>query len=153
MSPRYVVNTLTKQKIDKPTPINTEVTYDGKAMITETDLRGIITFANRKFVEMTGFTRHELIGSPHNINRHPDMPNTAFKTLWKTIAKGTMWHGVVKNMRKDGKYYWVDVWIAPKRDEEENIIGYIASRKVPHYKDVLEIAQKYEEFLQEETVG
>ena len=147
----YIINTLTKEKINKPTPKDIEVVYDGKAMITETNLKGMITFANRKFVEMTGFTRSELIGSAHNINRHPDMPKTAFKSLWKELSKGSAWHGIVKNMRKDGKYYWVDVWVIPKRDEEEKIIGYIASRKVPHHKDVTLVKKEYEKLLFEEN--
>ena len=100
-------------------------------MITETDKAGIITYANRKFREITGYTKEELIGSPHSINRHPDMPKAAFENMWHTIKSGNYWEGFVKNLCKDGRYYLVVVWIKPKLDEQGNIIGYIAGRKVP----------------------
>ncbi len=139
----HVINSLTGAKIVKPKPINEEVPFDGGVMITETDTSGIITYANRKFREMTGYDKEELIGSPHSINRHPDMPKAAFKTMWETIKRGDMWEGYVKNMRKDGKYYWVIVWIKPKLDENGNIVGYIAGRKVPNRQDIKRIEQEY----------
>ena len=131
MSGKTVKNTLTGQTIIKPDPIDEEVPFDGGVMITETDRYGIITYANRKFREMTGYTKEELIGSPHNINRHPDMPKEAFRQMWETIKKGEYWEGYVKNMRKDGRYYLVIVWIKPKFDDQGKIVGYIAGRKVP----------------------
>jgi len=97
----HVINSLTGAKIVKPEPINEEVPFDGGVMITETDTSGIITYANRKFREMTGYSKEELIGSPHSINRHPDMPKAAFKTMWETIKRGDMWEGYVKNMRRN----------------------------------------------------
>jgi len=100
-------------------------------MITETDTAGIITYANRKFRELTGYTKEELTGSPHSINRHPDMPKVAFQGLSDTIKKGMYWEGFVKNMTSEGKYYLVEVWIKPKLDDDGNIIGYIAGRKIP----------------------
>ncbi|MGC9351941.1 MAG: PAS domain S-box protein, partial [Sulfurovum sp.] len=75
---RTIKNTKTGKEITKPDPIDEEVPFDGGVMITETDTSGIITYANRKFRELTGYTKEELIGSPHNINRHPDMPKAAF---------------------------------------------------------------------------
>jgi PAS domain S-box-containing protein len=128
---KTVKNTLTGRTITKPEPVDEEVTFDGGVMITETDRYGIITYANKKFREMTGYTKEELIGAPHNINRHPDMPKAAFREMWSTIKKGEYWEGYVKNMRKDGRYYLVVVWIKPRFDKEGNIIGYIAGRKVP----------------------
>ena len=132
-----IKNSITGQKILKPEPIDEEVIFDGGVMITETDKAGIITYANRKFREMTGYTKEELIGSPHNINRHPDMPKAAFKGLWETIKGGNYWEGFVKNMTNEGKYYLVIVWIKPKFDDNGEIIGYIAGRKVPD-KDLIE---------------
>ncbi|MBA1420742.1 MAG: PAS domain-containing protein [Epsilonproteobacteria bacterium] len=108
-------------------------------MITETDKAGIITYANRKFRELTGCTKEELIGSPHNINRHPDMPKAAFKGMWETIKGGNYWEGFVKNMTNEGKYYLVIVWIKPKLDENGEIVGYIAGRKIPD-KDLMQRA-------------
>jgi PAS domain S-box-containing protein len=136
--------------ITKPEPVNEEVLFDGGVMITETDTAGIITYANRKFREMTVYSKEELIGSPHSINRHPDMPKAAFAKMWETIKRGEMWEGYVKNMRKDGKYYWVIVWIKPKFDDEGNITGYIAGRKVPDRNMIKKIEQEYRQMLENE---
>ncbi len=140
---RSIKNLKTGQVITKPDPVNREVLFDGGVMITETDTAGIITYANRKFREMTGYTKEELIGSPHNINRHPDMPKAAFAKMWETIKRGEMWEGYVKNMRKDGKHYWVIVWIKPKFDDAGNIVGYIAGRKVPDRNLVMKMESEY----------
>src|SRR3989338_395313 len=86
----------------KPIPIDEEYLFDGRAIVSETDLHGVITFANRKFCEISGYSVDELIGQPHNIIRHPDMPKAAFALMWKTVQSGTLWHGLVKNLRKDG---------------------------------------------------
>jgi len=126
-----IKNIITGNQITKPEPIDEEIPFDGGVMITETDTAGIITYANRKFREMTGYTKEEHIGSPHNINRHPDMPKAAFKGMWETIKGGKYWEGFVKNMTSEGKYYLVVVWIKPKFDENGQIIGYIAGRKIP----------------------
>ncbi len=122
--------------IKRPEPIDEEVVFDGRSLITETDLKGVITFVNRKFVEMTGYSKQEAIGESHNILRHPDMPKAGFAGMWKLIKEGKVWDGYVKNLRKDGKYYWVDVHIVPKKDENGVIIGYIASRKVTNPKQL-----------------
>jgi len=128
---QVIKNIITNNIITKPKPIDEEVAFDGGVMITETDRAGIITYANRKFRNLTGYTKEELIGSPHNINRHPDMPKAAFKGMWETIKGGNYWEGFVKNMTNEGKYYLVVVWIKPKLDENGEIIGYIAGRKIP----------------------
>ncbi|BDY13762.1 PAS domain-containing protein [Hydrogenimonas cancrithermarum] len=136
--------------IAKPDPVNEEVFFEGGVMITETDTAGIITYANRKFREMTVYSKEELIGTPHSINRHPDMPKAAFEKMWETIKRGEMWEGYVKNMRKDGKYYWVIVWIKPKFDNEGNIVGYIAGRKVPDRNMIKKIELEYRQMLENE---
>ncbi len=146
----HVINTLTRAKIEKPNPVDEEVDFEGGVMITETDASGIITYANRTFRKMTGYEKEELIGSPHSIIRHPDMPKAAFKTMWETIKRGEMWEGYVKNMRKDGRYYWVIVWIKPKLDENGNIVGYIAGRKVPNRQEINNVEQKYMMMLKQE---
>lgn len=130
-------------RLPRPTPVNQEVVFDGGVMITETDTRGVITYVNRKWSEMTGYTKEEAIGQPHNINRHPDMPQAAFAEIWETIQRGEMWEGYVKNLRKDGKFYWVIVWIKPKHDESGNVVGYIAGRKVPDRMLVNKFALEY----------
>lgn len=134
-----IKNIITGKEVTKPDPIDVEVPFDGGVMITETDTAGIITYANRKFRELTGYTKEELIGSPHNINRHPDMPKAAFQGMWETIKDGNYWEGFVKNMTSEGKHYYVVVWIKPKLDDDGKIIGYIAGRKIPD-RDLLERA-------------
>ncbi len=146
-----IKNLKSGETIMKPDPLNQEVLFDGGVMITETDTAGIIVYANRKFREMTGYTKEELVGSPHNINRHPDMPKAAFAQMWETIKRGEMWEGYVKNLRKDGKYYWVVVWVKPKLDENGNIIGYIAGRKVPDRNLVIKFENEYRRMKDEES--
>ncbi|WP_281951229.1 PAS domain-containing protein [Nitrosophilus kaiyonis] len=147
---KKIKNIKTGKEIERADPVDIEVPFDGGVMITETDPAGIITYANRKFREMTGFTKEELIGSPHNINRHPDMPKAAFKQMWDTIKRGEYWEGYVKNIRKDGRYYWVIVWIKPKFDENGEIIGYIAGRKVPDRNMVKRIEEQYKKMKEQE---
>lgn len=137
--------------IKRPEPIDEEVLFDGRSLISETDLKGVITFVNRKFVEMTGYSKKEAVGHPHNILRHPDMPKAAFEGMWKVIKQGKTWEGYVKNLRKDGKYYWVIVTIVPKKDENGDIIGYIASRKMPDRNHLKQIIQQYEEMIEKEN--
>ncbi|MDQ7056569.1 MAG: PAS domain-containing protein [Persephonella sp.] len=76
-------------------------------IISRTDLNGIITYVNETFAKISGYSPEELIGKPHNIIRHPDMPKSVFKELWDTIKQGKVWRGYVKNLRKDRGYYWV----------------------------------------------
>jgi len=128
---RTIKNNITGKEFMTPEPVDIEVPFDGGVMITETDTAGIITYANRKFIDITGYSKEELVGSLHNINRHPDMPKAVYKDLWETIKGGNYWEGFVKNMRSDGKYYQVLVWIKPKLDDDGNIVGYIAGRKIP----------------------
>lgn len=80
---------------------------DGELIISRTDLSGKITYANEIFAKISGYEVEELIGKPHSIVRHPDMPKSVFKTLWDTIKQEKLWSGYVKNLRKDGGYYWV----------------------------------------------
>jgi PAS domain S-box-containing protein len=139
----FVINQLTQEKIYKSKPVNEEVVFDGGVMITETDKSGMITYANRRFIEMTGFTKEELIGSPHCINRHPDMPKGAFRGMWEKISSKKLWNGYVKNLRKDGKFYWVHVFVKPKLNIEGEVVGYIAARKAVMSETLKEIESRY----------
>ncbi|AVJ27731.1 PAS domain-containing methyl-accepting chemotaxis protein [Achromobacter spanius] len=96
-------------------PVNDRETVlrDEQYLISRTDSRGRIIYANPAFVEVSGFSREELVGSPHNIVRHPDMPPAAFEDLWRTIQRGEPWTGMVKNRRKDGGFYWVLANVTP----------------------------------------
>ena len=96
-------------------------------LISRTNRRGRITYANPAFIEVSGFTREELIGAPHNIVRHPDMPEQAFENLWRTLKEGGTWIGLVKNRRKDGGYYWVRAHVTPIIEDGE-IAGFVSVR-------------------------
>lgn len=85
---------------------------DHELIISRTDLKGNITYANETFALISGYDAKELIGKPHNIVRHPDMPKSVFKGLWETLNRGENWQGFVKNRRKDGGYYWVHAEIS-----------------------------------------
>lgn len=97
-------------------------------IVSKTNPKGVITYVNDKFCEISGYTREELIGKPHNIIRHPDMSREAFKELWDTIKAKKSWNGVVTNMRKDGSQYIVDTTVVPILDVDGDIVEYIAIR-------------------------
>ncbi len=134
----------------RPEPIDEEYTFKDGVIVSSTDLKGIITYANRKFCEIAGYTKEELTGKNHNIIRHPDMPKAAFKELWDTIQAGKEWTGIVKNLRKDGRYYWVYSHIAPVKDEEGRIVGYTAARRPASDSEVAEAEKLYAQMLQQE---
>ena len=135
----------------RPTPTNIEVKFEGGNMITETDLHGKITYVNRLFVQMSGYEKEELIGKPHSMIRHPDMPKCCFQSMWDTVTKGDVWEGYVKNLRKDGAYYWVVVMVRPKFDDEGKLCGYIAVRKPPGELTLEEIKEKYAAMMSKEA--
>ena len=103
---------------------------DGVFIYSQTDLRGVITAANEAFCQLSGYTVAEMIGKPHSIVRHPDMPKEAFADLWRAMKDGRPWQGVVKNRRRDGGYYWVIANASPVRENGE-IIGYQSLRYKP----------------------
>lgn len=103
---------------------------EGKLIVSTTDKDGIITHVNHAFIEMSGYTEAELIGAPHSILRHPDMPPAAFKDLWDTVQKGEKWQGIVKNLRKDGGYYWVKATVIPNIRNGQ-VVGYTSVRRKP----------------------
>jgi aerotaxis receptor len=131
--------------------LDEEHLFQGRVIVSETDLKGNITYANRKFCEIAAYTKEELIGKPHNIIRHPDMPKEAFAKMWSTIQSGQIWHGLVKNLRKDGKFYWVETEILPTKDENGKITGYVAARKPASRQDVQEIAEVYKKMRELEV--
>jgi len=132
------------------TPIDEEYVYEGSVIISQTDLSGKITYANKMFCEISGYKNEELIGQPHNIIRHPDMPKEVFAKMWQTIESGQVWNGLVKNLRKDGLYYWVDTEILPIRNDNDEVTGYIAARKPASRKNILEVEEKYIKMLEAE---
>jgi len=134
--------------MNKSTPIDEEYFFESSAIISQTDLKGIITYGNRAFSEVSGYNVEELIGKPHNILRHPDMPKVVFEKMWSTIQSGQTWNGLVKNLRKDGKYYWIDIEILPIKDNNDKITGYIAAGKAASRKDIQENNETYKHMLE-----
>ena len=115
---------------------------DGKLIVSTTDKTGVITHVNQSFIEMSGYTEDELIGSPHSILRHPDMPPAAFKDLWDTVNRGEKWQGFVKNLRKDGGYYWVKATVIPNVRNGQ-VVGYTSVRRKPSRTKVEECVKLY----------
>ncbi len=151
-----------KPRLPVPEPVDREIEIDkDKILLSVTDTRGVIEFCNDDFVDVSGYEEYELVGSGHNIVRHPDMPRVMFKILWDKIQKKQNILAIVKNMAKTGRYYWVYTDFVIKEDDEGNIIGYKAYRKpapkkavetmIPIYKKLKNIeaengilaAQKY----------
>ncbi len=108
---------------------------EGKLIVSTTNTEGIITHVNQAFIDMSGYTQQQLLGSPHAILRHPDMPAAAFKDLWDTVKKGEKWQGVVKNLRKDGGYYWVKATVIPN-SRKGRVVGYTSVRRKPSVRMV-----------------
>ncbi len=136
--------------MQRPEVIDEEYEFEGRSIISQTDTKGVITFANRKFCEISGYTSRELVGKPHNVIRHPDMPKAAFAGMWEMIQSGQSWNGYVKNLRKDGRYYWVYTEISVVRDEDDNVTGYIAARKPASRKNIDEMIPIYQAMLEKE---
>jgi aerotaxis receptor len=107
----------------------------GKYIVSRTDLKGVVTYANSTFIEISGFTSDEVIGQPHNLVRHPDMPAAAFKSLWDTVKEGRPWRGIVKNRCKNGDHYWVEALVVPVRKNNQ-IQGYMSVRTEPSREQV-----------------
>ena len=127
--------------MNRPTPINEEIELKNNVYIeSDTDPKGIITHANDYFAEISGYTPEELVGQPHNIVRHPDMPKVLFRILWDRLKAGENFIAAVKNLAKDGRYYWVFTDFETVRDPEGNISGYKAIRKKisHHVTDILD---------------
>lgn len=141
--------------VERPTPIDREVVWNkSQVVISETDVYGRITNVNDVFCNVCGYSPEEMIGQPHSIIRHPDMPKLVFKLLWDNLKVGNNFIGVIKNLAKSGEYYWVITDFEMRRDATGNITHYIARRKsVP--KAVIEnyVAPLYQTLLKLEKVG
>ncbi|WP_368030765.1 PAS domain-containing protein [Arcobacter sp. s6] len=111
-------------------------------IVSETDAKGNIIFANSDFCDIAGYTIEELIGKPHNIVRHKDMPKAAFEDLWKTVKDGKIWNGIVKNKTKNGGYYWVNATAYPSKNEKGEL-RYISVRIKPTDKEIEDAINLY----------
>ena len=139
----------------KITPKNSERTFKNDVLlVTKTDLKGKITYANRGFMNIVDMDEETLLGAPHNIIRHPDMPKIIFKYLWTYLQKGEEIHAYVKNICTDGSYYWVMANVTPSFDSKTNkIIGYHSSRRAPTKEAMSIIKPLYEKLLRAEKSG
>ena len=117
-------------------------------LVSETDAKGIIKFANEDFCKIAGYTLEELMGQPHNMVRHKDMPKKAFKSLWDTVQKGNIWTGYVKNATKDGGYYWVFATVYPF-ESSDNSKGYLSCRRKPTSEEIIKAEKLYEQWRKE----
>ena len=119
-------------------------------IVSKTDLAGRITYGNEIFIEFSGYSEEELLGSQHNIIRHPDMPRAVFHLLWDYLAKDREIFAYVKNMSKDGGYYWVFAQVAPMKDANNKKIGYTSVRRMPNPKAIPIVAEVYRSMLEAE---
>jgi methyl-accepting chemotaxis protein len=132
---------------------NVEVELDQHALIvSKTDLKGQITYVNNAFIDISGFSEAELIGQPHNIVRHPDMPSEAFADMWRDLKDGRPWTGLVKNRCKNGNYYWVHATATPLLDSGQ-LVGYISVRRKPTQQQVNAAESAYRLFREKKAGG
>lgn len=130
--------------------MNQEIILDDFAfLVSETDEKGNIIFANDDFCNLAEYSVDELIGKPHNVVRHKDMPKAAFKDLWATIQKGNVWTGYVKNSTKSGNYYWVYATIFPTTTSE-GTKGFISCRRKATQEEIDEASELYEKLKKNE---
>ncbi len=136
------------------TPQNNEIVFDeNEFIVSKTDLQGRITYGNELFIKISGYSEKELLGAPHSILRHPSMPKTIFKLLWQTIQEGKEIIAFVKNMAKDGSFYWVEGQVTPSFDSNGQIIGYHSVRRKPARASVELFDKIYQELLSIEEKG
>ncbi|KFB67451.1 MAG: Aerotaxis receptor [Candidatus Accumulibacter vicinus] len=127
---------------NQPVTMIETVIPEGEFIYSRTDLKGVIEEANEAFAVISGYTRAEMIGQPHNMVRHPDMPEAAFADLWTDLKSGRPWRGLVKNRRKDGGYYWVVANVSPVR-EEGRTVGYQSVRSRPTRQEIAAAEEAY----------
>jgi aerotaxis receptor len=118
------------------------VLLDGLSIVSKTDTKGRITYVNPYFIEVSGFAEEELLGAPHNLVRHPDMPQAAFADLWETLQQGMSWTGLVKNRRKNGDFYWVVANVTPVREGSQTV-DYMSVRTKPTHQQIEAAEQAY----------
>lgn len=128
----------------KPTQV--EVHFDASDLIvSKTDLKGRITYANRTFCAISGFSETEVLGMPHALIRHPDMPRAVFKLLWDAILEGREIFAYVKNLCRNGDHYWVFAHVTPSRDRDHAVCGFHSNRRVPRRAALAGIEPLYRE--------
>jgi PAS domain S-box-containing protein len=135
----------------RPHPTQQErVLGEDDFIVSKTDLKGVITYGNRIFIEISGYSERELLGSPHSILRHPDMPRAVFKLLWDTVQSKQEICAYVKNLAKDGSFYWVFANVTPSFDDRGNLIGYYSVRRKPRPEALQVVEGLYRAMLEAE---
>lgn len=143
-----------KKNQDKAKPTGQEnAMRENDFIVSKTDTKGKITYGNQEFIKMSGYMEEELLGAPHNIIRHPDMPKVVFKLLWKTIADKKEIFAYVLNLAKDGSHYWVFANVTPDYDKDGKHVGYLSVRRKPSEEALKEIKLLYKQLLDEERIG
>lgn len=144
---------LSKSDAPSRTTANEKVMSANDFIVSKTDTKGYITYCNEIFIEMSGYTKEELIGANHNLIRHPDMPAVAFNLAWDLIKKGEEFFGFVKNLKRDGGYYWVFAYITADYDQKGTIVGYSSFRRKPSPAAIKAIAPVYGLLIDAEKKG
>ena len=139
-----------KQTTIRPTDVERTFAED-EIIVSKTDPKGIITYANRVFLEVALYAEEEVLGQPHSIIRHPDMPRCVFKLLWDTIQGGDEIFAYVKNMAKDGAYYWVFAHVTPTFNSNKEIVGYHSNRRKPDRHQIQAADGLYRQLKREES--
>jgi PAS domain S-box-containing protein len=132
-------------------PTGVERTFSADELIvSKTDPRGVITYANDVFLRVSAYELGEVIGQPHNLIRHPQMPKAVFQLLWDTLAAGHELFAYINNLAADGAYYWVLAHVTPSYGPSGNLVGYHSSRRRPSAGAVAQVTPLYEQLLAEE---
>ena len=121
-------------------------------IISKTDKEGVIKYVNTTMLRITDSKTEDLIGKNHNISRHPDMPKVVFKMMWDTLEKGKDFHGYVKNLTRDGSFYWTYAFITPDFSKNGTLDGYHSERRAPNPKAIIEIACMYQQLRAKENL-
>lgn len=116
---------------------------EDEIIVTKTDVRGIITYANDVFLRVSAYDESDVLGKPHSIVRHPDMPRAVFKRLWDTIAHGEEMFAYIVNLARDGAHYWVLAHVTPSFNESGRVVGYHSNRRVPDRSAINEVQSIY----------
>jgi aerotaxis receptor len=141
MNKRFIIDEEVKFEDVNPT---------NRPVVSKSDKKGNILYVNSVFANMCGYKKEEMLGRPHRILRHPDMPKAVFKDMWNKLKAGKEWRGIIKNLRKDGRYYWVNAYISPVK-KNGKIIGYISVRRGVSEDVIKEVEKKYEKMRREEN--
>ena len=143
---------LTRKLMQFVQPTGVERFFDqGDIIVSKTDLKGHITYANKVFLDIASLSEREVIGAPHSLIRHPDMPRCIFKMFWDTLSEGREIFAYVVNMAKNGDHYWVFAHVTPTFDANGKITGYHSSRRVPEKRVMPVITDLYAKLLAEEN--